>query len=406
MKQQSTDILVCGGGTPGLALSLLLAKAGLAVTLVERGSLSSCPEKTMPDARTTALMQGSINILKQTGAWEAALPAGEYMKVLRIIDDTSAMPVSVDFEAGEIGLDHFGVNMPGAFLTAALAQTARKTENLRIMAPAVLSALEPDDFGITATIDGQPVRATLIVGADGRQSAIRALSKIGASTHDYNQHAICCLIKHNRPHHFISTEFHRPSGPFTLVPLPENTSSVVWVDGSEDAKRHMALNRRSFIQALQERSGNALGAIDLITPPSSWPLIRMKARNIIAHRVALVAEAAHVIHPLGAQGLNLSLRDVAALAETIIDAARLGQDPGRDTILKSYREKRAQDLFSRTAGTDLLNQMVSTRSSLLGAMRKSGLKTLDRLSVLKHLIMQEGLAPGLKDSRMARGGEL
>lgn len=407
MKTLSTDILISGGGVPGLTLAILLAQEGLSVTLVERANLPALKD-ARPDGRTAALMQGSINILKHTGAWDQAAPHGRIMRTLRIADDNgkTGLPITVDFEAQDIGLDYFSVNMPNGMLTAALADKAKQLKDLSVIAPAIVDGLQPDDFGITATVGGQAIRARLAIGADGRQSAIRELSGIQAATKSYGQRAICCLIDHSRPHHDISTEFHRPTGPFTLVPLPGNRSSIVWVDFDEAAEQHMARDRASFTRALQERSCDALGEITMVGTPSSWPLMQMKAEHLIAPRVALVAEAAHVLHPLGAQGLNLSLRDVAALAETIMDALRLGQDPGTDAVLKTYQRKRVQDMASRTAGTDWLNKMVSTKSLVLNTVRQSVLKTLDNVSLLRHLAMQEGLAPILKDSRLALGKAL
>jgi 2-octaprenyl-6-methoxyphenol hydroxylase len=406
MKTRSTDILICGGGVPGLTLAILMAQEGLSVTLVERTSLPVLKE-TRPDGRTAALMQGSINILKHTGAWDLAERHGCIMRVLRIVDDQKkGSPVTVDFEAREIGLDYFSVNMPNAILTASLADKAKQLDHLSIIAPGTVDTIQPDDFGVTAMVNGQPIRARLIIGADGRQSAIRDLSSIRATMKSYGQRAICCLIDHSRAHYDISTEFHRSTGPFTLVPLPGQRSSVVWVDFEDAAEQHMALDRAAFTRALQDRSCDALGEVTMIGTPSSWPLMQMKAESLIAPRVALVAEAAHVLHPLGAQGLNLSLRDVAALAETIMDALRVGQDPGTDAVLKTYQRKRAQDMASRTAGTDWLNRVVSTKSPVLNAVRQSVLKTLDHVSLLRHLAMQEGLAPVLKDSRLALGEAL
>jgi 2-octaprenyl-6-methoxyphenol hydroxylase len=407
MNDQRTDILICGAGAPGLTLALLLGRLGASVTLVERSALPS-GRPGPADGRTSALMQGSVNIVKATGGWDAAAPAGEALKILRIVDDSKGggKTVSVDFEAGEIGLDAFGINMPNAALVAALAAEAKKCRTIRILAPATLSALEADTFGVTATVGGEAIRARLAVGADGRQSAVRDLSGIHAKTHAYGQRAITCLIGHTRPHDNISTEFHRPSGPFTLVPLPGKKSSVVWVDFDAEAERFASLSRHAFTRALQDRSKGLLGEIELLSTPSSWPLFSLKADSLTAPRVALIAEAAHVLHPLGAQGLNLSLRDAAVLAETIADALRLGQDPGSETVLYQYGAKRRHDLMSRVVGTDSLNRLVSNDLSLLKSLRQAGLRTIGTVAPLKRFAMRQGLAPALEDCRLARGEAL
>jgi 2-octaprenyl-6-methoxyphenol hydroxylase len=407
MKHERTDILICGAGAPGLTLALLLGRLGVSVTLVERGPLPA--GKPGPgDGRTAALMQGSVNILKATRGWDGAAKAGEPLKILRIVDDSkgAGSAVSVDFEAGEIGLDAFGINMPNAALAASLTREVKACKNIRVMAPATLSALETDAFGITATVGGQQVRARLAVAADGRRSAVRDLSGINVSTHAYGQRAITCLIGHSRPHHNVSTEFHRPSGPFTLVPLPGQTSSVVWVDFDAEAESFAALSRHAFTRALQDRSKDILGEIEVLSAPSSWPLFSLKAHSLTGPRVALIAEAAHVLHPLGAQGLNLSLRDAAILAETVADAMRLGQDPGSDIVLKNYAAKRRHDLISRVVGTDGLNRLVSNDLSVLKSLRQAGLRTIAGVAPLKRFAMRQGLAPVLDDCRLARGEAL
>jgi 2-octaprenyl-6-methoxyphenol hydroxylase len=407
MSKERPDILICGAGAPGLTLALLLGRLGASVTLVERGALPS-GRPGPADGRTSALMQGSVNIVKATGGWDAAAPAGEPLKTLRIVDDSKggSKTVSVDFGAGEIGLYAFGINMPNAALVAALAAQATKCKNIRILAPATLSALEADAFGVTAAVDGKKIRARLAVGADGRQSAVRDLSGIGVKTHAYGQRAITCLIGHSRPHNNVSTEFHRPSGPFTLVPLPGNRSSVVWVDFDAEAESFAALSRHAFTRALQDRSKGLLGEIELLSAPSSWPLFSLKADRLIAPRVALIAEAAHVLHPLGAQGLNLSLRDAAVLAETVADALRLGQDPGSEAVLNRYEARRRHDLLSRVVGTDSLNRLVSNDLSLLKSLRQAGLRTIGTVPPLKRFAMRQGLAPALDGCRLARGEAL
>jgi 2-octaprenyl-6-methoxyphenol hydroxylase len=405
MAFKETDILICGGGAPGLTLALLLARAGVAVTLVERSG-PSVPRQ--PDGRTSAIMQGSINILKAVGGWESVAAQGETMSTLRIVDDSglTAKPAQADFRAAEIGLDAFGVNMPNAVLTAGLLDLAVRQAGMTIVAPAELSALETDPTGITATVNGQTIRACLVVGADGRQSAVRTLAGIGVETKDYRQKAITCLINHALPHDYVSTEFHRPSGPFTLVPLPGNRSSVVWVDFNAPVDAFMAMRRQDFARTLQDRTRGILGETVLACEPSAWPLSRLKADRLTAPRVALIAEAAHVLHPLGAQGLNLSLRDAATLAETIIDALRLGQDPGQDSVLESYERKRRPDLAMRLSGTDGLNRLVSTDLVPLKLLRQAGMRTILDVPPLKRFAMRQGLAPRQDECRLARGENL
>ncbi len=400
-RNGETDVLICGAGAPGMTLALLLADLGLRIVLLDRKAVSL--HTGLPQSRTSALMQGSINIVRAAGAWDLAASAGAEMRILRIIDDSLAKPVTAEFRAEEIGLKAFGVNMPNDALNRSLAQKVLKHENITILAPATLESLENDLSGTTASIDGTNYKTRLVVGADGRDSVVRKIGGIRSSLHDYRQSAITCLISHSRPHSHASTEFHRPSGPFTLVPLPGDRSSVVWVDSAEQVRDFMAMNRSSFTQALSDRAKGLFGEITLAGDASAFPLCGLTTKTITGPRIALIAEAAHVLHPLGAQGLNLSLRDAAMLAETLAEAARTGQDPGSPNVLRSYERRRRYDLLSRTIGTDGLNRMVTTDIGLLKSLRRATLRTLSNTLPLKRMAMTHGLAPAVEDSRLARG---
>ncbi|HTK85839.1 MAG TPA: FAD-dependent monooxygenase, partial [Patescibacteria group bacterium] len=343
------------------------------------------------DTRTSALMQDSINILTHTDAWRDCARDGGVMEALKIIDANVRPPIEITFRADEIGQDAFGVNMQNAVLLAALRKRAAKSKQIELL-NAKLESFEADDFGVTAKLAGKELRAKLIVGADGRKSTVRACAGIEAKERDYGQHAITCLISHTRSHNNTSTEFHRPSGPFTLVPLPGKTSSVVWVDFNEPADSAMRMDKRSFTRALQDRSDGVLGEITLLTGPQSWQLQSLKAERLTARRAALIAEAAHVLHPLGAQGLNLSLRDAASLANVIIEAVRLGQDPGAAAILAQYERSRRVDIAGRVTGTDILNRFVSSNSPLFHRLRRAGIKSLENFTLLRELAMRHGMA--------------
>lgn len=405
-SERSTDILITGGGVPGLALAALLGQAGIGVLVADRAPAPAL-QSVKADGRTAALMQGSVNILQASGAWERARKFGEELQTLRIIDDSGAgEPVRAEFCADEIGLPAFGVNMPNEPLRAALGETVKEIRNVTVL-NAALAGFEADAFGVRAHFaGGETVSAKLIVGADGRKSLTRELAGIKVWQRDYGQHAITCLIDHTEPHGNVSTEFHRPSGPFTLVPLPGNRSSVVWVDYDAEAAEFMGLSRHAFTRALQERSRDLLGKVTLATEPQSCPLAALKAKKLTGRRVALIAEAAHVLHPMGAQGLNLSLRDVAALAEVIADSLRVGLDPGSASVLAQYEARRRQDVLSRVIGTDGLTRMVSNDLGLLRGLRRTGLKVLNNVTPLRELAMHQGLAPTLDDSRLAKGGKL
>jgi 2-octaprenyl-6-methoxyphenol hydroxylase len=400
-KMQNHDLIISGGGIPGLALAALLGGLGMDVAVIDPNRPNPLCDVRV-DGRTAALMAGSVNVLKATGAWDACAKYGGALETLRIVEDRA----EAEFRAGDIGHPCFGINMPLAILRSALYERLSKIPCVSFIEDRLVS-FDADDFGVTVTLSGAlQKRARLLIAADGRDSVIRSLCGINVWQRDYGQKAITCLIRHSRPHANISTEYHRPGGPFTLVPLPENFSSVVWVEYDGDAEKFLALRRNDFERALQERTGGLLGHVTLAENPHSWPLKALRAQSLTAPRIALMAEAAHILHPLGAQGLNLSLRDVAALAEEITDAARRGQDIGSKAVLHRYEFRRRADVLTRSFGTDSLNRMVSNNRSLLRELRHAGLKTITAIRPLRRLAMNEGILPGYDDSRLSRGESL
>ena len=388
------DILISGAGTPGLTLALLLAQTELDVVIIDPAPLHVLQNNT-PDTRTVALMQGSIEILKSAGVWDKCPPEGGVMEALKIIDDSGLTrePVEALFHARDIDQDIFGINMPNNFLRATLAEKSLKTKNVRLLPETKFVSYEADDFGVTVKTSANNIRAKLLIGADGRNSAVRERAGIKVWERDYGQSAITCFIKHSRSHENISTEFHRPTGPFALVPLPGNISSVVWVDTTDAVDDFMKLRKQDFERALQDRAKDLLGTIGLEKEPQSFPLKALKAKSLTAKRVALMAEAAHVLHPLTAQGLNLSLRDAATLADVIIDSAQIGLDIGSGTILAQYESRRRGDVALRVHGTDTLNRFISHRHAPLHALRRVGLKAVDNFQFLREFVMQQGMAP-------------
>lgn len=407
VQTRDIDILIVGGGAPGLTLAALLAPLGLTVAVVDPAPFPGMAD-TKQDARTSALMQGSVRVIRAAGAWDLCAAHGADLRTLRIVDENGrrGAAVTADFRASEIGLEAFAVNMPNATLRAALCDRVRGMRGVKLL-PGRRLADYTVDGRVRATLDdGTIINAALIVGADGRDSSVRRIAGIEARTHDFGQSAITCLIEHTRPHDYISTEFHRPTGPFTLVPLPGRMSSVVWVDTTADADAMVALSRPSFVQALQDRTRDALGTVRMVAGPACWPLMGLRAKRLTAPRAALIAEAAHVVHPLGAQGLNLSLRDAAALAEVIADAARLGLDIGSAVTLAAYEKRRVADVDGRVYGTEGFNHLVSNGKPAIHGLRRAGLRVISGLGPLRNLAMQQGLAPQDENSRLLKGQAL
>lgn len=407
-----TEVLIIGGGIAGLTLGCFLGQVGLKCAIVEPREL---PLKELPQhfGRTAALMGASVNILESLGIWDNLASRTASLDQMKIIDDSNPAtePVEIDFPAADINQSNFGHNIPNFMLHVSLAQKLSKLENIKLLIPNKLENYSVKNNKVFATLDdGQEIEAKVIIGADGRYSHVRKLAGIDFRKNDYGQSAITCLVEHSLPHQNISTEHHRSGGPFTTVPMPnkdgKHYSSIVWVENTDDAATYMALEKTLFETAIKERSLNALGDITLASTPESFPLKGIIAHDLIAPRVALIAEAAHAMSPIGAQGLNLSLRDVATMAETLIDAARVGQDIGSDVTLNKYSKRRRLDIRSRFTGVDGYNRIVSNNIELLRGLRRTGLKTLKTLPTFKSFVMEKSLSPVLDEGRVARGEAL
>jgi 2-octaprenyl-6-methoxyphenol hydroxylase len=407
--RNDADIIISGAGVAGLALSALLARAGLTVALIDADPPPPNAEEYKPSGKTAALLTGSLNILRQAGIAPDLESHGTPLRTMRIMDDSrEGQPlVSVEFHAADIGKEAFGLNVPNNILRRALYEKVRQTPNIRHYTGMRLATAAFHTGFVEAKLeDGQVLKGSVLVGADGRNSSVRSLAGIEAKTRDYGQTAITCLLSHTKPHNNISTEFHRPGGPFTFVPMAGNRCSLVWVEKTEDAKTFLSMKKQAFVQAVQDRSAGILGEISLESSPESWPLIMLSAENVIAPRCALTAEAVHVMSPIGAQGLNLSLRDVAALAETLVDAARLGEDIGSDSVLTRYARRRNLDIKTRVGGIDGLNRLVANDVAAIKDLRRAGLKGLESIPALKSFVMAQGLSPSLEDGRLINGGAL
>ncbi|HPF79015.1 MAG TPA: FAD-dependent monooxygenase [Alphaproteobacteria bacterium] len=407
-----TEVLIIGGGIAGLSLATLLGKAGLSAIVVEQRNFP-IPNKIELYGRTAALMGGSINILKALGVWDDIKSRTAPLKTMRIIDDSNPNidPVQIDFPATEIGKDSYGQNIPNNMLHQILAETVEKLPTVTLLQLKTLEKFTHDTHGVTALLDdGMEITANLIVGADGRNSKVREQAGIGAKEKIYDQKAITVVVEHSKSHNFISTEHHRPGGPFTTVPMPDQDgkhhSAIVWVEKADDADEYIKMDKSSMENAIKIRSRGALGNIKLIGSPQCWPLKGIIADKITAARLALIAEAAHVMSPIGAQGLNLSLRDVASLAEVLIDAARLGEDIGGEMVTARYAKRHHIDMTSRFLGVDSYNRIVSNNIGFLRGIRRAGLKTLQTIPAFKHFAMHQGLSPAMDEGRLMRGEKL
>ena len=403
---QRYEVAVVGGGPAGLAAALALGRLGLDVALV--APLHRAPGQP-EDERTAALLPGSVELMRNLGAWRQAGSEGEAISAIRIIDDTGALlrAPEVLFSAAEVGLEAFGFNVPNRALVAALEEAVRAPASAVAVHEAGVEALEIGTGSVRLHLrGGGRLEAGLVVGADGRNSVSRRSAGIAARSWSYPQSALVCSFTHGRAHGGVSTEFHRSGGPVTTVPLPGRASSLVWVDRPEAAERLARLEQASFRMRLEEQLNGLLGPAGTIGARAVFPLSGLAAERLGARRVALVGEAGHVLPPIGAQGLNLGLRDVAALADCLADALRLGRDPGGPETLEAYTEARRIDVASRVMTVDLLNRSLISDLLPVHLARGLGLHALKAIGPLRRLVVREGLQPSLSAPALMQPGGL
>ncbi len=398
MTTHKVEVAVIGGGPAGLTAALALAGAGVECALIA--------ERAKPDNRTTALLAGSVAALQTLGVWPLCRADSAPLSAIRIVDDTRRLirAPEVRFEAAEIGLEAFGHNIENRHLFAALERAAAPAQPLRLESAA--SRIVPGDAGVTITLaDGRTVQAKLVVGADGRRSLSRAAAGIETTSRAYPQAALTLNLAHARPHGGISTEFHTEEGPFTLVPLPGSRASLVCVTAPDEAQRLAQLDDGALGDEIEQRSHSILGKITVEPGRSVFPLGIERAQAFAARRIALVGEAAHVIPPIGAQGLNLGLRDAATIGEVVVEARRAGADVGSPAVIARYDDLRRRDVATRAAAVDLLNRTLLTDFLPVQGMRGLGLYLIDRIAPLRRALMREGVEPAAQP-RLMRGEAL
>lgn len=378
------DIAVVGAGAVGLAAALALSQEGRSVALLG-------PVATPRDGRTVALLDGSWRLLAELGVRDALVAKAAPLTVMRLVDDSGSLfrQPPVEFRASEIGLEAFGWNIENADLTTILAEKASATAGLR-MIPGFVRAIEPEAGGIRLSGDDFALQARLVIGADGRNSQVRVAAGIESRDWRYPQVALTAIFEHRRDHREVSTEFHTRQGPCTLVPLPGRRSSLVWLVDPEEADSIAALDDAAFAMRVEKQVQSLLGAMTVKGPRGKVPMGGLSVDRFGADRMALIGEAAHVFPPIGAQGLNLGLRDVAALRDALEGAS----DPGSDAVIAAYDAARQTDVRLRTGAVDVLNRTLLTDLLPADLMRGAGLLALSRIGPLRRFVMRQGLAGG------------
>jgi 2-octaprenyl-6-methoxyphenol hydroxylase len=352
--------------------------------------------------RALALMYGSKRVFEALGLWARVAGIAEPIQAVCLEDRGTGAGIA--YQAAEIADHPFGYGLETCALRRVLLETALERPGIRIVAPARLVAFRRSGNRIAAELDdGRRLDATLIVGADGRGSTVRARAGLDGSLRAYPQVALTFAIRHERPHEGRVREFLLPAGPLALLPIGKNLSSVTWVERAELARHLLAGPRAVLAAMLDERLGDVLGTFEITGEPIGHALSLHQARRCVAPRVALVGDAAHGIHPIHAQGFNLAVRDVATLVELLVEAARAGRDPGDAEVLLRYDRLRRTDARMVAAMTDSLNSLFSTDLGAAKLVRRVGLNALDRLWPLKHLAMRRGMGLSGNLPRLARG---
>jgi 2-octaprenyl-6-methoxyphenol hydroxylase len=391
-----SDVVVVGGGPAGLSTAIAMAQSGVKTALVARRA-------PYADNRTTALLGGSVDFLEQLEVWPRCKDKAAPLQAMRLVDDTGRLirAPEVRFSCDEIGLDAFGYNIDNRSLIAALEQRAAELPDLARFDDEA-DTISPEESMVEVRAgQGKSISARLVVGADGRQSLCREAAEISVRRRDLHQAALTFNVSHTRPHRNISTEFHTPHGPCVFVPLPGNRCSVVWVAAPKEAERLMASSDDELSTAAEAQSHSILGRLSVEPGRHVFPLAIEQPQQFAKARIALVGEAAHVLPPIGAQGLNMGLRDAADIADIVREAMLSGEDPGSPQVLKRYGSARRSDVTSRTFAIDLANRSLLSDFLPMQSLRAAGLHLIGSIGPLRRLAMREGLAPSWRPPRRA-----
>jgi 2-octaprenyl-6-methoxyphenol hydroxylase len=401
------DVIISGASAAGLSLALALAEASegeLRIALVDR---TWPPAAVRGDVRAYAFSAASRHMLQALGAWKSVAPHAQPVRRIEITDsrlDDGIRPVVLTYDNvtddGEPGT-HI---IPGSEIVGALAARAAEFLAIDRIAPGEITSFDTATAGLTLTFaDGHRVQTRLLVSAEGRRSSLRDAAGIKVIGWPYDQTGIVTWVAHERPHEATAVQHFLPAGPFAILPLTGNRSCITWSEEAGEARRILALSDAMFMAEVEKRFGGRLGEITMVAGRQSWPLSMHLARSYVADRFAVIGDAAHGVHPIAGQGLNLAMRDAAALAEVLIDAARLGLDFGNAETLSRYERWRRFDSAVSTATFDGLNRLFSSDSAVVRAVRDVGLGIVDRWPAVKQRLVTE--AAGLSGDlpRLLRG---
>ena len=392
--RESVDVLVSGGGVAGLAAAAAFGSAGYSVLCVDPVPPVTAQEAPHADLRTTAFLQPSVAVLESAGLWNRLAPHAMPLQIMRIIDaggDAAAARAVHDFDASDISERPFGWNLPNWLLRREFLARLDELPQAEFR-PGIGAArlFTRESEALVTLSDGRRVSARLLIAADGRNSLMRQALGIGVRTTRYGQKALAFTVTHPEPHNMVSTEIHRSGGPFTLVPLPDrnghHASAIVWMESGPEVARLRALPTEAFEAEMTARSCSILGPLTLASALTVWPIISQIADRFAGERTALIAEAAHVVPPIGAQGLNMSLADLRVLLE-LANPDELGSA----AMLERYHRRRWPEVRLRVAGVDLLNRASMVGAQPLRDARAAALNLLYGVAPVRRGLMQMGM---------------
>ena len=400
------DAIVCGGGMVGLPLALALGQGGLKVAVAD----TLPPADTVApefDGRVSALAYAAVRMLEALGVWRHLKPHAQPIHEILVSDGAvgrPSSPFSLHFDAAEVGADSLGHIAENRHIRAALYGALSEQDNVTLIAPASVRSLKMEETQIVASLStGEEIKAALAIAADGRESELRAQMGIGVVGWSYPQTGIVATVHHARPHGGVAYEHFLPSGPFAILPMTGDRSSLVWTEARSKAPAMLALDDAAFNAEVAARFGAHLGQTEVVGRRWSYPLKFHLARDYVRPRFALAGDCAHGIHPIAGQGLNLGLKDAAALAETVLDAARLGRDIGALDVLKRYERWRRFDSFTLAASTDALNRLFSNDIAPLRQLRDLGLGIVDAIGPARRFFMRHAGGDIGKLPRLMKG---
>jgi len=396
MAAENVDILISGGGVAGLTAAAAFGKAGFSVICADPTPPVTERDAEGSDLRTTAFLQPSQTLLDQIGLWNRYAPHAAALQIMRIVDaggEVSEPRLVKEFDASDISEKPFGWNLPNWLLRRELVEFLQDLPNVDFRQSVGTKSLftRTQEARVTLT-DGSLISCRLVIAADGRSSPMRDAAGIGVKTMRYGQKALAFAVTHPQPHQNVSTEIHRSGGPFTLVPLPDyqgkSSTAIVWMETGPEVDRLANLPVPEFEAAMNERSCGILGELTLASRRTVWPIISQVAERMSSERLALIAEAAHVVPPIGAQGLNMSLGDLRALLDL---ATANPSDLGSRKMLDQYHKTRHGEVQVRVTGIDLLNRASMAHAQPLRDARAMGLNALYSLAPVRKTLMQMGL---------------